>query len=397
LQQMKLFAQDKEHFVGSYSALFEEGFLRMLKMRHGTARIKANTVYQEYIGDRNHVHMTATKWVTLTNFVQYLGKAGICVVEHTPKGWYLTYVDRDPAKAQREAERARHEANDLDASERWQLQMEKQLEFIRAHVDIEEYQATELQRAEGDEPLKFKLGAAAPRVTVDVLEADDPEADGGGERPEDLPELGGVKVEVKQEPLPGELPGKGRPKLSFSQMVQTSRDRWHLDAEEDVKDAKGFKSEVPDTKRPKLTGPPSSLSRIMQSDLQRKEVRGRKDHWLHPDIVVKVLNKKVGEGKYYKQKGVVVEVMDRYVATVRMLEMKGTIRVDQEELETVIPRLGGRVLIVNGAFRGEVGLLQTLNTDHFSATLQIAQGPRRGLAVPDIAYEDFCKLHTEDP
>lgn len=26
----------------------------------------------------------------------------------------------------------------------------------------------------------------------------------------------------------------------------------------------------------------------------------------------------------------------------------------QEELETVIPRLGGKVLIVNGAFRGEV-------------------------------------------
>ena len=37
----------------------------------------------------------------------------------------------------------------------------------------------------------------------------------------------------------------------------------------------------------------------------------RKDHWLTEGIVVKVMNKKLGGGKYYKAKGVVKEVVDR--------------------------------------------------------------------------------------
>ena len=40
--------------------------------------------------------MNATQWTTLTNFVQYLGREGICMVEDTPKGWFITYIDRDP-------------------------------------------------------------------------------------------------------------------------------------------------------------------------------------------------------------------------------------------------------------------------------------------------------------
>ena len=64
--------------------------------RFRTTRVHANVVYTEYIKDRNHVHMNATRWVTLTTFVKYLGDSGKCKVEETPKGWYLEYIERDP-------------------------------------------------------------------------------------------------------------------------------------------------------------------------------------------------------------------------------------------------------------------------------------------------------------
>ncbi|KNC70250.1 hypothetical protein SARC_17228, partial [Sphaeroforma arctica JP610] len=35
-------------------------------------------------------------WETLTEFIMHLGKEGLCVVDETPKGWYITYIDRDP-------------------------------------------------------------------------------------------------------------------------------------------------------------------------------------------------------------------------------------------------------------------------------------------------------------
>lgn len=64
----------------------------------------------------------------------------------------------------------------------------------------------------------------------------------------------------------------------------------------------------------------------------------RKDYWLRTGIVVKVLNKKVGGGKYYKKKGRIRKVIERYVGEVKMLDTGDRLRVDQEDLETVRTR-----------------------------------------------------------
>ena len=55
----------------------------------------ATVVHNEYIADRHHVQMNSTKWLTLTEFVKYLGSTGNCKAEVTPKGWFMTYVDGD--------------------------------------------------------------------------------------------------------------------------------------------------------------------------------------------------------------------------------------------------------------------------------------------------------------
>lgn len=40
-----------------------------------------NIVYNEYISDREHVHMNSTQWETLTDFTKWLGREGTA---HTP-------------------------------------------------------------------------------------------------------------------------------------------------------------------------------------------------------------------------------------------------------------------------------------------------------------------------
>lgn len=62
---------------------------------------------------------------------------------------------------------------------------------------------------------------------------------------------------------------------------------------------------------------------------------GRKDYWLRPGVVVKVMNKKVGGGKYYKKKARLRKVVERYVGEVKMLDSGDRLRVDQDDLETV--------------------------------------------------------------
>lgn len=40
--------------------------------------------------------MNGTIWETLTDFVKYLGKEGICHVDDTQKGWFVTWIDNSP-------------------------------------------------------------------------------------------------------------------------------------------------------------------------------------------------------------------------------------------------------------------------------------------------------------
>lgn len=56
----------------------------------------ANRVYQEYISDKNHLHMNATRWVTLTEFVKHLGRSGIARVDENEKGWFISWIDNSP-------------------------------------------------------------------------------------------------------------------------------------------------------------------------------------------------------------------------------------------------------------------------------------------------------------
>jgi DNA/RNA-binding protein KIN17 len=88
--------------IAQFSQQFQYEFVLLLRTRHLTNRVLANTVYNEYIQDKHHVHMNATRWVTLGGFVQTLGKAGIVKVDEDEKGLWISWVDTSPATLQRQ-------------------------------------------------------------------------------------------------------------------------------------------------------------------------------------------------------------------------------------------------------------------------------------------------------
>eukprot|EP00535_Pseudo-nitzschia_heimii_P012121 CAMPEP_0197195046 /NCGR_PEP_ID=MMETSP1423-20130617/30354_1 /TAXON_ID=476441 /ORGANISM="Pseudo-nitzschia heimii, Strain UNC1101" /LENGTH=365 /DNA_ID=CAMNT_0042648583 /DNA_START=48 /DNA_END=1142 /DNA_ORIENTATION=+ len=121
LRQMKIFGDNASGYLKQYSNEFEKIFLTTLRMRHGTKKVNANNIYQEVIADKQHIHMNATHWTTLTDFVQYLGKTKKCIVEENHSdgtgGWNISYIERDVGiLARREAQQKR-EAADKRAEE----------------------------------------------------------------------------------------------------------------------------------------------------------------------------------------------------------------------------------------------------------------------------------------
>ena len=67
----------------------------------------------------------------------------------------------------------------------------------------------------------------------------------------------------------------------------------------------------------------------------------------------------IGEEGVQQAKGCYVnlKVIDKYVGEIDILESKHVLRIDQAEIEIVIPQTRGCVIIVNGAYRGSTARL----------------------------------------
>lgn len=83
-----------------------------------------------------------------------------------------------------------------------------------------------------------------------------------------------------------------------------------------------------------------------------------------------MITTKLGD-KYYKKKGVVIEVQNRYQAIIKMIDTNDKIRIDQVHVETVIPAIGKKVLVVNGAYRGQTARLEDIHQDTFSVDITL--------------------------
>ncbi|KAK3926449.1 DNA/RNA-binding protein KIN17 [Frankliniella fusca] len=341
-RQLLLFADNASKYLSEFSKEFADGYLELLRRQFGTKRVPANRVYQDYIAWREHIHMNATQWETLTEFVKWLGREGKCVVDETEKGWFVTYIDRDPATIALQEAMAKKEKMDRDDQDRMMQFLEKQIERGKGVGASHDHVATELVRPSESEQIRLN-------IALKKKEEDE--------------------KAKRLAPTEFKLPSS---KKMFSSSASTSGS---------IRD-KGEKRKA------------SALDDIIKEEENRKENAHRKPNWLTENIVVKVMTKSLGD-KYYKQKGVVITLKDKFSAVVRLFDSNVKLKLDQAHLETVIPAIGRQVLIVNGAYRGNTATLEKLDTDKFCATVKIDSGPLNGRVIPNIEYEDISKLHSE--
>ncbi|XP_012497630.1 PREDICTED: DNA/RNA-binding protein KIN17 [Propithecus coquereli] len=160
-RQLLLASENPQQFMDYFSEEFRNDFLELLRRRFGTKRVHNNIVYNEYISHREHIHMNATQWETLTDFTKWLGREGLCKVDETPKGWYIQYIDRDPETIRRQLELEKKKKQDLDDEEKTAKFIEEQ---VRRGLEGKEQEApifTELSRENDEEKVTFNLNKGA--------------------------------------------------------------------------------------------------------------------------------------------------------------------------------------------------------------------------------------------
>lgn len=172
--------------VEEYSREFLKDFLKILKMNHGTKKIDANKFYQEYIlHDRNHIHMNATKWSSLTQFVKYLGREGLVRVEDDglddDSGFNLSIrlIDRstfDIQKEQSNNDTVKGKKLDEYLSEKvLQQQMQKSRENLEQYGG--EKEKTVQETTKPTEPIKITLKRKVQTERKNIMGFDDSSSD----------------------------------------------------------------------------------------------------------------------------------------------------------------------------------------------------------------------------
>ncbi|KAJ9555195.1 hypothetical protein OSB04_009809 [Centaurea solstitialis] len=90
--------------------------------------------------------------------------------------------------------------------------------------------------------------------------------------------------------------------------------------------------------------------------------------WLNSNIRVRIVSKAVKKGRLYLQKGVIVDVVGPTTCDISMDNSRELIQgVEQDFLETALPRQGGPVLVLYGKHKGVFGSLQEKDMDKETA------------------------------
>ena len=119
-------------------------------------------------------------------------------------------------------------------------------------------------------------------------------------------------------------------------------------------------------------------------------------HWLIPNIRVRVITHKIDHGRHNKQKGIVLDTSRPGEGTIKM-DSSGQIleRIKEKYLETALPKEGGRVVILQGQNMYKRGRLLERDSKSGRGVVQLAEDMDViSLSLDDIA--EWCGPWDEE-
>ena len=349
LRQMEIFRENPGKMMDEFSNKFENGFINLLSRRWRSKTVNANIVYNEFIHDKEHVHMNSTKWDSLTSFARYLGETGKCTLEESERGLMLRWIDPDIKKQERK-ERRLKQMKELEIQRKKQQMKEKierakQIEAQRQTSWKSNPSNSTIINYDYDSNSNFdviKVGSKKRKRTAlsSVISNDDHYAVGPKiemvPAPHGLKTLNGSLVHMTKKDqgpksvklMPPIHPGEHRENSKSPAISMSLSNKPPIN-----------KGETDSTKC-KATPPVEETSDAAQN---------QDFPWLMKGIVVKIMDDKIGGGAFFKKKGHVKKVIDKYGGKIVMSGGEKII-VDQSLLETVIPKAGSanKVAILKG-------------------------------------------------
>eukprot|EP00913_Durusdinium_trenchii_P033576 g31432.t1 len=345
---------------------FAASFVQYLAQNYLNRTVLLHEIYREmYPDDKFQRLMHDTSWGSLGTFINALSKAGECEAYKGPKGWTVR-IDQDmllAAEAEREAREAR-EATEARLGAKTKSKEKKRVDTEDEEDDLE----ASCYLAQGDAETPAVPDSRSKRMQeswASTLTQPVPKRrkdDGGAKRAaaaaaaaaaacEAGPAGGAAETEAAEEPTDM----TNRVKVAFQLCA----------------------------------GPKKRPTSAETKDSERRKIVVEGAVW-PKGLVVKVLCPDALEGQALGQKAVTLDSEDLGVH-LRLLKLGENgqelqVFVKNELLETVLPKLGSRVLVLDGSGPME-GTLQSVETQSYSCTVQTEKGRIAGLP-----YDRVCKI-----
>lgn len=109
--------------------------------------------------------------------------------------------------------------------------------------------------------------------------------------------------------------------------------------------------------------------------------------WLLPDILVRVVVPDLGQ-QYFNRKAVVQSVQG-YAARIRMVDSGDLLQVDEQHLETVVPRKGVAVKVLRGLYRERRATVEAVDERRERVSVRVREA-RSGPV--ELAFDHISRL-----
>ncbi|XP_067667434.1 uncharacterized protein [Haliotis asinina] len=342
---MEQFKRVSEEGRNRLSSKFENGFMNVLQQCYQDKKVEASEVYMKYMLNKGNVHISKTKWNTLDEFVRYQGKVGRFLVDYSSKIWYIKSLQKVESTPNALSPRPKSRYSDSNL---------KRQSYRNGRTPIKEDMCKNIARCDENTRVPPVMNTGS-----EPLERND------------------LKWTLKREKVafkmsPRRSPYKKDHRPSISQKLQSN----HLKPQGNRK---------------------SVLAEIMEEDEKEKERMNRRDSWLRPGIVVTIITDNYGRNNYRKNCRI-IGLLSPCTGVAHVLCNDSILMVDQKYLMTLVPEVGGLAYIVNGAYRGEKGVVERICTDQNAKTVcrvRLHGGPYSGRLLKKLNCDDVCKLYEQ--
>jgi len=441
-QNLEIVADNPQFYINNYSKEFETGFMDILKRHYPRHWVIANKVYQEYISDKNSTHMNATKWTTLTGFIKHLEANGkiqlqdelkdkdikevkIKYVDNTPQG----IAEKSKLEKKKKEELYLQKLNKKKIEE--QIQRDKEFENKKTALIQQKKDNSDYNKVKEDDGDRKRMGNSRdsnhnlidhnkkieislnitekPKVNLLLNAKKDKEKNyhksidfsferkynekdnalksiiDNFDRKINKNQIDKIKIDIKL----NEANAYDKDNDSKNEKLLNKKTHRENAGYEEIKNVKS--SNTNNIKGKFYSDFLDDDEESQKEKAETKDYFDKEDPWIKKDLIVRIKDANLAEGLYFDAKSLIIKVYDEFLAEVKVIDTETILRIDQEFLQPVIPKINSVVEILYGQNKGEIGILKEIDEYYKTALIDV----NRDIIdeIINVHLNGICKLN----